>query len=477
VLGSLPASAFCGLTGLIVRPVCAQPAAVLRSSAFRSFGDAVARWSGAGGTLIVDRDHIEAAPVTMRCVPGLSYHLTSDRPRTVAYAGPHFHWSFCIYSEGGNPFVVDGALTFDGQNRCSIPFFARFETVSGRARRDFRVDGLVTRNARMKRGTSRVDGSPMNAYGATGMAFSGGFDRLHLRRVRSLDIAREAAAGLPGHQGCVGIAVSGGGIVNPKHVTIEDFEVVNINSDDRPDSRQRGDMDGVLVFQAPEAEGSRPVIQRGTIREAAGRAIKVYAPGGGGVTRDIEVYRSVHGNTGGSNDIAHQHGDGTIENVAFHYSGDAHSQPTIPIGMSSGHLRERGFPFRRGVVRGITIHDTTGRAKRAIATMFFNLRDASPRAYLIADVQDHGSAEHLFLPGALGSFGDAAIEIDQVSVNLTIGLMATEDYDRRLTVTARALVNRNPRPVPFKVGYNGQAAPPGHGGTLVADNTVIGVIR
>jgi hypothetical protein len=56
--------------------------------------------------------------------------------------------------------------------------------------------------------------------------------------------------------------------------------------------------------------------------------------------------------------------------------------------------------------------------------------------------------------------------------------MSTEDYDRQLAITARGLVNRNPRPVPFKVFYDGRAAPPGHGGTtFIADATVRGIGR
>lgn len=481
VLSGIAASGAALAFPSLIPAACAQPATgpVLRSSAFRSFGEAVARWARAGGVLIVDRDHVEPMPIMMVCVPGLSYRLTSEGARTISYGGPHFHWLFCIYSEGRNPFVIDGALTFDGRDNCSLPFFARFENVGGGGRRDFSVDGLVARNARMKRGISRVDGSQTNGYGATGMLFAGGFDHLTLRNVRAFDVSRQAGAGRTGSQGCVGIGVTANlaGTQSAKHVLIEDFEVAHIDSDDPPASPARGDMDGVLVFQSAEADGTRPIIQRGTTREAAGRAIKVFAPGGGGVTREIRVHRSVVGNTGGSNDIAHQHGDGTIENITFHYSGAAHAQPTIPIGMSSGSQRARGFAFGQGVVRNITINDTTGRPKRAIVTMFYNLQDAGPRAYRLSDIQDSGSAEHLFLPGGLGSFGDASIEIERVSVNLTTGLMATEDYDRRLRVRARGLVNRNPRPVPFKVFYDGRAAPANHGGMLDADATVRGVDR
>ena len=465
---------------LFVPSACAQVSSgpALRSSAFPSFRAAAERWASTGGTLLVDRDHVEREPITVACVPGLTYRLSSEGARTVTYAGPHYHWLLCLLSQGRNPFVVDGDLTFDGGNRCSMPFFARFETVGGSARRDFLVDGLTVRNARMRHGRTR-DGAPANAYGATGMAFAGGFDHLHLRNVRALEISREAGAGHTGSQGCIGIAVGGNinGTESARHVLIEDFEVVNVNADDGPGSPARSDMDGVLVFQAAERSGTRPVIRRGVIREAAGRAVKVFAPGGGGVTRDLQIYRSVPGVTGGSNDVAHQHGDGLIDNIQFHYSGRAHSQPTIPIGMSSGTARAPGFPFGEGIIRNITINDSTGQPKRAIAILFYNVGgDSSARRYVLTNIRDSGSAHHLFLPGALGVTGAATIEIEEVDVNLTTGVMATEDRTTRLRVQAHGLTNRNPRGVPFRVMYNGRAAPPGLGGQWITDATVRGVM-
>lgn len=460
---------------------CAQTAPlvpVLRSSAFGSFGDAVAQWSKTGGTLVVDADHVENRPVTMICISGLGYRLTTDRPRTIAYSGPQYHWFFCIYSAGRNPFVIDGSLTVDGRHNCSIPFFARFENVGGEARRDFNVDGLTACNARMKRGVSLIDGSRTNAYGATAMYFLGGFDNLTLRRVQARNVTREAGAGLSGSQGCVGIGVTAklSSTQSARQIRIEDFEVVRVDSDEPPGSPDRTDMDGVLVFQSAEEAGARPVIQGGVIREAAGRAIKIFAPGGGGLTRDVTIYRSVHGSAQGSNDVAHQHGDGTIEDITFHYSGDAHATPTTSIGMSAGHLRDPRFPFQRGVVRNIAVNDTTGRSKYAIVTLFSNLHDVGPRSYRLANIRDSGSAAHLFMPGSLGTFSDASIEIDQIDAKLTAGLMATEDPSPRLRVTARRVVNRSRRAVPFNVYYDGRAAPR-LGGVLIADGTVQGVTR
>lgn len=463
---------------LIVAPalVRAQPAA-LRTSAFATFADAVAAWARRGGTLIVDRDHVEMRPVTMDCVPGVAYRLTSDAPRRIAYGGPAFHWLFCIASRGGNPLVIDGAIEFDGRNACCLPFFARFEYVSGADRRDCTVSGLTARNARMQSGRSRINGSPTNAYGATAMMFSGGFDRLHLSRVGAFDVSRQAGAGLPGSQGCIGIGVTANlaGTQSARHVTIEDFEVSRVGSDD-PVGPRRSDMDGVLVFQTAEATGTRPTIQRGVIREAAGRGVKVFAPGGGGVTRDLVIHRSVAGKQDGSIDVAHQHGDGVIENIRINYSGSAHATPTIPIGVSSGYLRARGFAYGETVVRNIVIDDMTGRTKRAILGLQYNEQDTSTRRYRLADISDNGSAEYLFLPGALGTYGDASISMERVSVNLTRGLLATEDVSSRLTLRARGLTNRNPRRVPVRTYYDGSPAVAGHRVRFDRDATVRGLL-
>lgn len=318
-----------GLATAGLAPACGQASAqVIRVSRAPSFEAAVRQWAQGGGTLVIDRDVTLRAPVTMLARPGLSYRLTTEGEATIAYAGPRFHWALCLYSEGGNPFVIDGALTIDGRDRVSMPLFVRFETVRGGARRNFSVSGLTCRNARMVQGRSSIDGSATNSYGATGMAFSGGFDRLTLRNVRVERATRARGAGRPGSQGCVGIGVSGSldDTRSAKHVLIEDFTVDTVDSDDPPGTPERGDMDGVLIFQGPERSGTRPIIQRGLIRNAAGRAIKVFAPGGGGVTRDLRIERSIPGSPqNGSVDIAHQHGDGLIENIEIIYSGRAHA--------------------------------------------------------------------------------------------------------------------------------------------------------
>jgi hypothetical protein len=438
--------------------------AALRSSAFRSLTDALSAWQRLGGTLIIDRDHVETRPLTVICERGLTYRLLTEGQRRISYAGPHTHWLFCMLGRGANPVEISGDLSFDGRNRCSMPLFLRFELVGGVDRRNMTLVGIRAMNARMRAGRSQIDGAPTNAYGATALLVSGGIDRLHIHDVSVSTVGRDAGAGLPGSKGCIGIGVTGNlsGTQSPRHILIEDFSVSDINSDDRPSSPARSDMDGVLVFQTAEVAGTRPIVRRGVIREAAGRGVKIFAPGGGGVTRDLNIYRSVVGKQDGAIDIAHQHGDGVIENIRIHYSGNAHATPTIPIGISSGYVRGRGFAFGDTVVRNIVIDDTTGQTKRAIFGLQYNERDATARHYRLSDITDNGSADYLLLPGALGTYGDADITLDRISVNLSRGLLATEDANVRLRINANTLTNRNPRSVPVRTYYDGSTAAAGH---------------
>jgi hypothetical protein len=293
---------------------------------------------------------------------------------------------------------------------------------------------------------------------------SGGIDHLHLHDISVSNVGRDAGAGLPGSKGCIGIGVTGNlsGTQSARHVLIEDFIIRNVDADDRHPLPARTDMDGLLVFQTAETAGTRPIVRRGTISEAAGRAIKIFAPGGGGSTRDISITRSVPGKHQGSVEVAHQHGDGLIENIAITYTGAAHATPTVPIGVSSGYVRARSFAFAETVIRNIRISDSTGRAKSALFGIQHNERDPSPRRFRFSDVEDSGSAEYLLLPGALGTYGDADIALERISVNLSRGLLATEDATARLRLTATAVTNRNPRAVPVRTYYDGRAAVAGH---------------
>lgn len=446
---ALPAGA-CG-------EVPATGGALLAASAFPDFSSAVERWQAVGGTLVIDRDFVIAAPITMICRPGLSYHLTTDRSRLIRYDGEQAHWALCIYSEGDTPFRIDGALTIDGANRVAMPLFVRFEPVSGDRRRDFLVSGLACKNARIVLGNSPIDGRAANSYGASGMLFMGGFDRLHLGKVSVSDVSREARSGIVGSKGSLGIGVIGDlhSTSSARHVTIEDFTVSRIDSDDPPFSPERFDMDGVLVFQAAEAGGTRPIIQRGIIREAAGRGVKIFAPGGGGVTRDLKIFRSVPSRFNGSVDVNHQHGDGLIANIDITYAGRAHDLPSTPISMSSGTARPKAFPFVAGEVRDIRIHDTTGKPKATLIGLQYNVPDdGSARLYEFSRIVDDGSSHSFFLPGALGTYGPASIAIEDVDVNLTGALFASEDPTQLLFIRMRRAHLNSTRLLPVKVSYD-----------------------
>ena len=291
----------------------------LRTSNFSDFETAVSMWAKVGGTLIVDRDHSFGAPITAILLPGLAYRLKSEGSRVLNYIGPAYHWAFSLYSEGKTAVLIEGDLTIDGADRVCIPFYAKFDKVEGGLRRDFSVDGLRCRNARMAHVLSPIDGAPINLYGACGMLFAGGFDHLHLRNVSVDNVTRAARAGTPFYQGSVGIGVVAklNSTCSTRHVTIEEFAVSHVDSEDPPGSEHRVDMDGVLVFQSEEKDGSRPLIQSGIVREAAGRAVKIFAPGGGGVTRKIQIFRSVPSTIYGAVEIDHQHGDGVVAEQAW----------------------------------------------------------------------------------------------------------------------------------------------------------------
>lgn len=464
-LSGLQASAAFALSG------CSQPSAKAQASSqggdihISQFSDpaaAFALWARTGGTLVIDRDQDLTRPLTMTLRKGVSYRLTSDAPRTLRYVGPRYHWAICLLAEGGNGLEIDGSLTIDGGNRVSIPFFARFEKVFDGDRRDCIVSGLACANAQMVAGRSPIDGSPTNAYGASGMLFMGGFDRLVLRGVSVRHVTRAAGAGRRGSQGCAGIAVVAlmGTGASARHVTIERFSVVNVDSSDPWRSKARGDMDGVLVFQSAEAGATAPLIRDGHIVNAAGRAIKVFAPVGGGRTERLRIERNVPGPVEGAVDIAHQHGDGTIADITVSYSGAAHSNPTTVIGMSSNDRRPRGFPVGRGVVSGVTIHDTTNVAKNAIFGIHhFNPGDRDPRTFTIKDIRDDGLSEYLFLPGSLGQYGPAEIAIANVTARLRTALFASEDQNRTLTIDVRDSTFSNSGEVPLKVMYDKRPVP------------------
>lgn len=470
----------CGALGMVAMPAIATSTArpALRVSEFAALEDALAKWAATGGTLLLDRDATLRRPATLLLEPGLSYELVAPTARTWSYEGPPFHWAVCLYSSGRNQVSITGPLTIDGRSRVSMPFFARFESVSGTSRRDFLIDGLRVRNARMAAGVSPVDGSATNSYGATGIALSGGFDRLVVRNVEVTNVTRSAGAGRPGSQGSAGISISGTGSTNPRHVLVERFKITKVDSEDAATSVHRGDMDGVLVFQAAERSGTRPIIQDGEITDAAGRAIKVFAPGGGGLTQNLTITRSLPGGRNGSIDIAHQHGDGVVRNIRFRYSRGAHANGTTTIGFSSGTAREAGFPFGPAIVENISIEDTTGVAKRALFGLQYNVPgDPRERSFSALNVTDSGRTQYLFLPGALGTNQRATITFSAVDVNIDTAVLASEDPTQNMALAFENVrLSRNPgRSVPLKVSYDDRPVPAKLAIRAVKRGTVVGV--
>lgn len=449
----------------------------LKTSDFSDLKSALESWAKIGGTLVVDRDYDFDAPVTVVVLPGLSYLLKADGARTLRYAGPPYHWALSIYSEGKTPVRIEGGLTIDGANRVCIPFYAKFDKADGDLRRDFVVDGLTCRNARMAPVTSPIDGSRVNLYGASGMLFAGGFDHLHLRNVAVDNVTRAAGAGTPFFQGCVGIGVVAklGGKTSARHVLIEDFVVTRVDSEDSVNSDRRVDMDGVLVFQSEESDGTRPLIQRGVIREAAGRAVKVFAPGGGGTTCQLRIYRSIPSSFQGAVEVDHQHGDGLISDIDISYSGRAHATPTTVIGMGSLGARKPGFPYAAGEIRNIRIRDRTGTPKSTLVSVYSSAVDPSSRVFMLTGISDDGTARNLLMTGALGTYGPARVVLDEIDIDLTVSVVVSDDPTQLLRIRARRSTFSRGRPVRTKARHDGTKVFSGRDIRVDLDRTVKGL--
>jgi len=453
---------------------------VILASAETGIHAAFEKWARLGGELVIDQDFTIERPLIVSLERGRSYSLTTLGNRKLRYAGPQFHWAVCLLSRGATPLEIRGPLEIDGADRVCMPLFVRFEGVSSSDRRDCTISGLTCRNARMIAGRSRIDGSATNAYGATGMMLMGGFDRLLLRDVAATNVTRAAGASRLGSQGCAGIAVVGqlGSTASARHVTIERFAIERVDSDDPVGSKARADMDGLLVFQSAERGGSAPIVRDGHIVNAAGRAIKIFAPGGGGLTQRIEVERSVAGPSQGAVEIAHQHGDGTIADIMVSYSGNAHAGPTQVIGLGTNAPRSPGFAMGAALVSNITVRDTTRVPKRAlIAMQQFNPQDREARSYRIENVVDEGTSEYFFLPGSLGEYGPASLRIRGARCNLRTALFASEDRNRALRIDIADSTFGRGNPVPTKVMYDRRPVAPALRVDIDMSGTVDGLRR
>lgn len=419
-------------TNAIARTAQAKMRESVTSSDFNTLADAITYWAANGGRLVINQDYTLTSAITANLTASKSYILECDRERTITYDGSSVLAVLRINGANNTPLMVSPLLTIDAANKANSALWVNYETVTGSNRAKIDIGGTY-KNARRETGLTFRDAVPISV--------TGGFIDLHMHDVRAINSTRAAGSGTPGSTGNIGIGVY---VWCPK-ILIEDFYIENVNSDDLPSSANRSDLDGLLLFQDPQETSFTPaVIQRGTIVEAAIRAIKAFAPAGGVHISNITVIRSIVGGFNGSDDIDVQSGDGIVENIKFYYSGDANTKETTPIDIGANGARTVDYAFHPTIVRNVIINDKTGVAKRQIVGTFSNFTDNDTRQILIENVVDTGTAEVVTYIGALGinGGGRATLRVRDMDCNVTVGFTKSEDDLSNLYVEATGLRNR-----------------------------------
>lgn len=431
--GMATGAAFVGLPG--GGNLAGALAGTLYTSQFPTFAAAVAVWAVAGGTLVVNQDLTETVNINVGLVADKTYRLTCDRPRTITYAGLDVATYMKLTGAARAPLIIDSGLTLDCQNKAATGLHVDYISVTGSDRRDARI-GMSATNCKLK---------TYSSGGANGVAINGGFRKLTVAGFRIGPVSRLAGTGNAGSWGCTGLIYNGHSVTtaNALEIVIEDFVIDTVTTEDAAGTSAYSDCDGVLLFTwangADAGVQKPPIIRNGRVREAVGRAIKTYCPGAPGtLTENLIIERSLQGVNGGSVDVAHQHGGGTMRGLTFLYSGNAHVTPTKPMGFALGSIMDPG----PGLVENIQLYDATAAAKKCLVQLNYNQNDVTPRAYTIRNIKDRGSCEYIFTPAAMGSVQPLDVHLEQVDVTLSQGCAQTDDDMYYLRVTARQLRNR-----------------------------------
>ena len=426
----------------------------LSANLYPDLAAAIAAWGAQGGRLHLDGTYQVSAPIDCRLAPGRAHRLTASAGTVVRYVGRPARHMIRIEPTGRNDLVIDcGAATFDANRIVNCPLFIQsFATPADRG--TTRVTGRF-RNARSNvRGTGDI----------SGLRVVGAHRLVHVHDVDVDGVTRIAGACDPGYNGSQGVCVVGGDTHNILDILIERVSVRGMTTEDAVTSKYYVDLDGILVFQALERGARGPVIRGATLRDCPGRAIKVYAPTGGGEVRDITILRGTHGGGkafgGHSIDIDIQHGDGIVSGVRIAYSNDAHYTPTIPIQMAVVNRRTAANPFGPATIEDVVITDSTNVVRQAVVSLHDNsgAGGGTRRAITLRDIADYGKARMLFVSGQAGAEARCDIVIADVNCHVTEAATVTSDPQPNLFVRAANLANRNTVAVPVKHNLGGGMA-------------------
>lgn len=427
------------------RFVAFQPTGVLYAALYPSLTAAFTAWQNRGGDLLVTQDltNVPDRPYIV-AQHGKHYRLigVGGRRLKISFAGAvHSYWGIRVRFDEG---VIAGFemenLEIDGGNVCNMPFWAQADNRSGANRAPIIARDCIFRNAR------KVDGV---SYDAACAVFNGGFSKVELRGCDFDRSSNAVGTTVAGSSGCRGFTIFGvlGTSRSAAEIIVDDCELIDIYSDEDPDSANYTEMDGGIIFQSDVGTVAAPIVTniRGK-NGGMGRLLKIFAPFGGAIVRDITdeltrppVTASVRVNL--------QNGDGTIENYRGIYSWTPTATPRAVRPVS---LTMTAYDLTRKVTKvdGIDITDTTGEIKSCLVDIQTADTSTSRNWQIdIRNVRDSGMADCLYTPRSLGRYADAYVNVENVNCNLTGQCLAkTDDPLIFLKATYRKLHNRNATP-------------------------------
>lgn len=434
-----------GGVAVFQRHVAYQPAGVLYAVLFPSLTAAFAAWESRGGDMLVtdDMPNLPDRPY-MVAQHGKHYRLigVGGRRLKIGFSGgPHSYWGIRVRFDEG---VVAGFemenLEIDGGHVCNMPFWAQADNRSGVSRAPFIARNCAFRNAR------KVDGA---SYDAVCLVTNGGFSKVEWRGCefdRSSCIVGTSVGGASGCRGFTIFAVLGTSR-SAAEIIVDDCELIDIYSDEDPDSANYTEMDGGIIFQSDVGTVAAPIVTniRGK-NGGMGRLLKIFAPFGGAIVRDVtdELTRPP---TTASLRVNLQNGDGTVENYRGTYSWTPTATPRAVRPVS---LTMTGYDLTRKVTKvdGIDITDTTGEIKSCLVDIQTADTSTSRNWHIsISNIRDSGLADCLYTPRSLGRYADASVNVVMVNCNLTGQCIAKSDDPLIfLKATYLHVYNRNATP-------------------------------
>jgi hypothetical protein len=413
-----------------------------RTSMYPSIAVAVAAWVAAGGTLLIDSDHNVTAPIFSVLETGKTYRITSDKRRKLTYTGTATGDAmFRFYLAAGRtcPVEIEGSINWDANGLAAAPLMFLSDVLGG-DRAPVTMRGKHT----FRNGRSLVG----SGYEAMGLCFAGGFDDIDIEGFEIRDIAAAVGATIGGSRGTRGLVIAGelGTTKGAATVRVGQHKIVNIQNLETVGGPQRVEMDGALIFQPSEGARSAPIVEKGYYENCLVRAIKIFAPFGGGAIRDIEDVLTLQPGTGGSVRLNQQHGSGTIMGYRGRYTAGAAGQTIIPIGQA---VTGYALAARTVHISDVDIDDATGTTQPCLIDLRRNATSSvTPYEAVIDNVKSSGLYECLSLVGELGTYVDARVALRAVDCRLSIALLKTDSAQFYLKLTAEGLTNRSGTTVP-----------------------------